>query len=388
MVKIERMMEVNIVHPSLNVHGGAEFICLEMIKICKRNNYKVNLFTLDKIDFEHISRSYGDYVQPDSNFYYIDEQISHKASIIKLLYLAYLYVKLLLLSKKNYNAVTINNYGDVLPIIADFSYIHSVPLFTLYKNKKQNPYQIRHWGIISKLYFLTFYLLKSIFRLSNIITNSQYNSQIIKSSISKNALIINPPIKKHTGEVKCVDKKQIILTVSRISKMKNLKIIPHIASLVRGKSYFTILGGTHAYSEEVINDISELVAKYGISNKINIIRNPKRSMIEDAYSTASIYLSTQPTEAFGMAIIEAIIRDCVPLIPRMGGPWIDILEEKQGWFGFGYSSALHAALFVQLLLSNEDMRQIISKRAKKKATSYDSKIFHTKMMKLLHHCDL
>ena len=388
MVKKERMTEVNIVHPSLNVHGGAELICLEMIKIFKKNNYKVNLYTLDKIDFKHISRSYGDYIKPDSHFYYIDEQISHKSSILKLFYLTYLYVKLLLLSKKNYNAVTINNLGAVLPIIADFSYIHSVPLFTLYKNKKQNPYQIRHWDITSKLYFMTFYMLKSILRLSNIITNSQYNSQIIKNSISKNSIIIYPPIKKHTGEINYVDKKQIILTVSRISKMKNLKIIPHIASLVRGRSYFTILGGTHAYSAEVINDISELVAKYNISNKIHIIRNPKRSMIEDAYSTASIYLSTQPTEAFGMAIIEAIIRDCVPLIPRMGGPWIDILEEKQGWFGFGYSSAFHAALFVQLLLSNEEMRQKISKRAKKKATSYDSMIFHTKIMKLLQHCDL
>lgn len=388
MVKTERITEVNIVHPSLNVHGGAELICLEMIKIFKKNNYKVNLYTLDKIDFKHISRSYGEYIKPDSHFYYIDEQISHKSSIPKLFYLTYLYVKLLLLSKKNYNAVTINNFGAVLPIITDFSYIHSVPLFTLYKNKKQNPYQIRHWDITSKLYFMTFYLLKSIFRLSNIITNSQYNSQIIKSSISKNSLIIYPPIKKHTGEVNYVEKKQIILTVSRISKMKNLKIIPHIASLVRGKSYFTILGGTHAYSSEVINNISDLVIKYDISNKIHIIRNPKRSMIEDAYSTASIYLSTQPTEAFGMAIIEAIIRDCVPLIPMMGGPWIDILEEKQGWSGFGYSSALHAALFVKLLLSNEDMRQKISKRAKKKATSYDSMIFHTKMIKLLQHCDL
>lgn len=388
MVKIERLIEVNIVHPSLNVHGGAEFICLEMIKICKKNNYKVNLFTLDKIDFKRISRSYGDYIQPDSHFYYIDEQINHNASILKLFYLTYLYVKLLLLSKKKYKAVTINNFGDVLPIIADFSYIHSIPLFSLYKNKKQNPYQIRHWNITSKLYFMTFFLLKNIFRLSNIITNSKYNSQIIKSSISKNSLIINPPIKKHIGEIDFVDRKKMILTVSRISKMKNLKIIPHIASQVRGKSYFVILGGTHAYSAEVINDISRLAIEYGISNKIRILRNPKRSMIEDAYSTASIYLSTQPTEAFGMAIVEAVIRDCVPLIPRMGGPWIDLLEEKQGWFGFGYSSALQAALFVQLLLSNEDMRQRISKRAKIKAASYDSMIFHTKMIKLLHHCDL
>ena len=381
------MIEVNIVHPSLNVHGGAELICLEMIKVYKENNYIVNLYTLDKIDLKHLSRSYGEYIEPDSCFHFIDKQISHKASIIKLFYLTYLYIKLLLLSKKNYNAVSINNFGDVLPIIADFSYIHSVPLFTLHKNKRQNPYQIKHWSITSKLYYMTFCLVKSILKLSNIITNSQYNSQIIKKSISKNSLIIYPPIKKLTGEVYCEDKKQIIITVSRISKMKNLHIIPHIASLVQEKSNFTILGGTHAYSVDVLNDISKLVAKYDVSNKINVIKNPRRSMIEEAYSTASIYLSTQPTEAFGMAIIEAIIRDCVPLVPRMGGPWIDILEEKQGWYGFGYVSVLQAALFIQLLLSNEEMRKRISKRAKYKAKEYDSTIFQKKMMKILRFYD-
>jgi len=387
LVNIERIMEINIVHPSLNVHGGAELICLEMIRIYKQNNYKVNLYTLDKINFKHLSRSYGDYKEPDSHFFFKNEPISHKMSTMKLIYLTYLYVKLLLLSKKNYNAVTINNYGEVLPVIADFSYIHSIPLFSLYRNIKQNPYQIQNWNITSKLFFIIFYLLKSIFRLSNIITNSKYNAQIIKNTTSKNSLIIYPPIKKVPREVNNVDRKRMILTVSRISKMKNLKIIPHIASLVPEKSHFTILGGTHAHSAEVISDITELVVKFGISKKIRILTNPNRSMIENAYSTATIYLSTQPTEAFGMAIIEAIIRDCVPLTPRMGGPWIDILEEKQGWFGFGYSSALQAALFIQLLLSNEAMSRKLSKRAKNKAKSYDSMIFHTKMMKILQHYD-
>ena len=381
-------MEINIVHPSLNVHGGAELICLEMIKIYKQNNYKVNLYTLDKIDFTDLSRSYGDYSEPDSHFFFKNEPINHKMSTMKLIYLTYLYVKLLLLSKKNYNAVAINNYGEVLPVIADFSYIHSIPLFSLYRNIKQNPYQISNWNITSKLYFMIFYLIKTIFRLSNIITNSKYNAQIIKNITSKNSLIIYPPIKKVTGETNNVDRKRRILTVSRISKMKNLKIIPHIASLVPEKSHFTILGGTHAHSAEVISDITELTVKFGISKKIRIITNPNRSMIENAYSTATIYLSTQPTEAFGITIIEAITRDCVPLTPRMGGPWIDILEEKQGWFGFGYSTVLQAALFIQLLLSNEEMRKKISKRAKNKATSYDSMIFRTKMLKILRLYDV
>ena len=116
--------------------------------------------------------------------------------------------------------------------------------------------------------------------------------------------------------------------------------------------------------------------------------NPTRKMIDDAYSSASVYLSTQPTEAFGMAVVEAMMHGCVPLSPRMGGPWIDILEEKQGWFGFGYSSALQAALFIQLLLSNEEMRIKISKRAKNKAESYDSTFFYTKMLRIIRQFDL
>ena len=48
MSQIVKKMEVNIIHPSLNVHGGAEIMCLEMIKIFRNYNYIVNLYTLDK----------------------------------------------------------------------------------------------------------------------------------------------------------------------------------------------------------------------------------------------------------------------------------------------------------------------------------------------------
>ena len=378
-------LNVNIVHPSLNVHGGAELVCLEMIKIFKINKYKVNLYTIDKINYDLIARSYGDHIKADNSFYLTNQQVGTKASLVRLFYFGYLYVKLLLLSKKT-NELTINNFGDVLPIIADFSFIHSVPLFSLWADSNQNPYQIRYWRVISKIYYLAFYLLKSMFGLSTIITNSHYNAEIIRNSILKNPFIVYPPIKFHSKGISTNVKREMVITVSRINKMKNLEIIPQIAALMRNNGYFSILGRVYAHSKVVIETITKRAEMKGASKKIKIIGDPERSMIEDAYSVASIYLSTQPTEAFGVAIVEAIMHGCVPITPRMGGPWVDILEEKQGWFGFGYSSAQQAALFIQLLFSNEAIRNKISERAKNIAMSCDIQVFNKKMIQLTNLC--
>ena len=41
-------------------------------------------------------------------------------------------------------------------------------------------------------------------------------------------------------------------------------------------------------------------------------------------------------ENYGISVIEAISYGLIPIIPKSGGPWIDIIEE--GKYGYGYES--------------------------------------------------
>jgi glycosyltransferase involved in cell wall biosynthesis len=116
---------------------------------------------------------------------------------------------------------------------------------------------------------------------------------------------------------------------------------------------------------------------------VETVLNPNRAFIDRAFSKASVYLSTQPTEAFGIAVVEAMARSCVPIVPRNGGPWFDILDEDQGRYGFAYSGPREAARMIEGVLSNDELRKGIAKRAQERALSYDSKRFRKEFVRLL-----
>ncbi len=70
---------------------------------------------------------------------------------------------------------------------------------------------------------------------------------------------------------------------------------------------------------------------------------------------SSVYFSTQPNETFGMAIVEAMSAGCVPIVYRDGGPWHDILGEKEN-VGLAYETIEEAAEKVRNVLMNEVLR--------------------------------
>jgi hypothetical protein len=39
-----------------------------------------------------------------------------------------------------------------------------------------------------------------------------------------------------------------------------------------------------------------------------------------------------------MSVVEGMAAGCVPVVSRCGGPWFDILDCKQGVYGFSYRS--------------------------------------------------
>lgn len=65
-----------------------------------------------------------------------------------------------------------------------------------------------------------------------------------------------------------------------------------------------------------------------------------------------------------MAIVEVMAAGCIPVVPRSGGPWIDILERRQGVRGFAFTSVTEAAEYIDLILSDRELRMELARRAK------------------------
>jgi len=372
---------VNIIHPTLNKPGGAEKMCLYLIKILKSSGYTVNLYTIDKVNWIKLKRIFGEVSKPDNEIY-VFKKLPNLNNIFLYTLLFIHYLKLLILSKKKKNAININNYGEILPLISDFSYVHSLPLFLICKNYKLNPFNIPIWNFFSKIYYLSYLMLKKIFKQSFIICNSKFIANIFEDY--QKLIVINPPIINENLQDESIKKERIIITISRFKKMKNLLMIPKLLSKIKSRDFrFYLVGIMDHGSKEIIDEILYTSRKLNVHNYLTIISNPTPNLINELLSRSTIYLSTQKYEAFGMTIIEAMNRGCIPIVHKDSGAWTDILNKKQGLYGFSYKTINEAAKWIDLILQNDALRWRLSYNARIRARKFDDLYFKRKFLRLI-----
>lgn len=376
-------MKIGLVHPSLNTIGGAEAVFLEMIKALQESGHTVTAYTIDRVDWKKVGRDLRYHAVPENEYHVFQQLPSIKNPFVNLLLFAYSYLRLLFVAKRSGDDLSINNYGEIFPSMADFNYIHSVPLITIDGKNGENPYQIPFWRITSRSYALLYQILEKITEPSIIITNSRYNAEIIERHSRKAPLVLYPPVNSVTKDCDISKKENVILTVSRINSKKNLSIIPEIAEKVDGEVKFVIMGRTDERSMAVLKNIQESSRKRGVADRLDVVLDPDRGEIEEAFRRASVYLSTQPTEAFGMAVVEAMAAGCIPVVPRDGGPWFDVLDRRQGRFGFSFTDPEQAAELIRRILSDEDLRVEISERARRRSLEYCSERFRERFLSLV-----
>jgi len=366
-------MKVNIVHPSLNRHGGAERVLLEMIKSLSNAGHETNLYTLDRVRWDQLTHSFGRNAQPVKEFY-ANDNLPGFNSPFNWGLIAIKYLRLLNQAKVNADGISINNYGEVFPFITDFSYIHSIPLFALPMKTELNPYSVPFWTHLSRGYRIAHLFLRR--RVSEVIlTNSIYNSDIIERSLGIKPIIVNPPIRMQTSTLRAVEKEAVVLSMSRFSNSKMLGNIPRIAQKTKIECRFVVLSHLNTGSPQVLDAFQKLCQHLGVLVRVEVITNPCQKKIGDLLRKARVYLSTQPTEAFGMAVAEAMSFGCVPIVPRSGGPWLDILKGEQGTYGFSYASFNEAAHLIDRILSDEQLTRDIQIRAGERAKDFSSESF-------------
>jgi glycosyltransferase involved in cell wall biosynthesis len=377
-------MNINLVHPSLNKAGGAEKLLLDLIRILKNGNYFIKLFTIEKTQWDVLEKTFRDFQKPDQEEFFYEEFPFENLSVLNWASLSLNYLKLLIRSKRDKNAVSLNNYGEVFPFICDLSYVNSVPLISMCKSSGVNPFRIPLWRFTSKIYYIVFKFLKHFFGESIILTNSKFNRDLINDYAKVSPIVIYPPVKV-SGDVEAIlEKENIVLTVSRLTQEKNLEIIPKIAAKTGNiKCSFFLMGKTDGTSRSVLKKIRGLSLKSNKKTSVKLVLNPSHSQLRETMVKSSIYLSTQPLEAFGMAIVESMAEGCIPLVPKTGGPWVDILEQRQGEIGFAYSNQAEAARWIDLIFSKEDLKLELSLKAKKRSQNFDELHFEKKITRLM-----
>jgi len=240
------------------------------------------------------------------------------------------------------------------------------------------------WRCFSRVYDLFSKVVDEFNNDSFLLTNSKFNEAAIRKYYGRHASVIYPPVDVERFEQYSGNKrrKNLVITVSRFRPGKNLEYIPRVAKVV-SKSRFLIIGPSDKTSRTTISGINGSASKLGVRERIELITNAPLTVLLRMLSEAKVLLHTQLSEAFGISIVEAMAAGCVPVVPRDGGPWFDILEGKEGVYGFSYGSISEAAEKIRMLLENDELRTEVSARARRRAMDFDSSVFESKILSVV-----
>jgi Glycosyltransferase len=180
-----------------------------------------------------------------------------------------------------------------------------------------------------------FWVLSRIYKIYDgayMVYNSRYTMNLAKKLLPKMGIepnheyILSPHYTISTDKVP--EKEDYVLTVGRLEWNKGLRALRTIAKQINRK--IIIIGRTDA------KESREVIRALGTERNIEIIPNADEKTKEEYYKHASTYLHLKRNEHFGIAVLDAIATAAIPITPKTGGPWTDLLEE--GKYGLGYNT--------------------------------------------------
>jgi len=378
---------VAVFHASLRGLGGAERLALTMMEGLKSAGYRVDLVSLEGVSWEKIESiaglSKGDVVDEAIVIPPFKALPTIYATYLNWLLLGVLAPSMLRL-RRGYD-LTILTSSLPVPTFVDIQYLHFpdyIPELLLLYHRKYTE------DLFHRVYFGPYRSLSKVLDMIAdlveyrplLLTNSKFSKMIIKRFIGVDAAVLYPPVKVKRylcTESSLADRKNIVVTVSRIEEGKHLEVVLEIAKHVRDAK-FVVMGATRQPS--YVRHLKMKAAEMGIGDRVIILPNADESLKTSLMWKAKLYLHPTKFEHFGISVVEAMASGLVPIVHRSGGPWMDILEEKQGVFGYAYRDADEATQIIAELLVNNDLRIEIAKRAIHRAEAYDENNFKHKIV--------
>lgn len=376
-------MRIVVACLSLNPLGGAERLCVRFLRALEKMDCNVTLVTIDKTNWMRLKKSIDIPSKPMREYYLFETIPALPTLTLRQGFLALLYaIELFLVSARGGYDLLVNLRGEIVDSFGDLVYFNAMPLKLMYIYPQIQPSHSAKWAIYGRLFSL---LTKSFERPQRVVVaNSKFSKRIVEKHLRKKAIVIYPPVElDKIGLPQTKDAREnLAVTISRFRLAKGLEQIPEIAKLAEN-CRFVVIGSSDKDSGDSLKIISDRAKTLGVQSRMEIFRDRTFDFALEKLYAAKVFLQTQATEAFGMSIVEAMAAGCIPVVPRSGGPWLDILECKEGLYGFSYSSSEEAAEKIKLLLDDECLRADIACRGRKRALIFDSAVFDYRITEII-----
>ena len=365
------MINIALVTNTISKPGGAENVTISMYDSL-RSLTGAHAFILGREEYASINMLIK----------WVNSDLAHEISK------HYVYMRRFplntLLDLRKYDLVVNTRSNEVLAP-AHVHYLHGViPPYIVGSNEAMMYYEVaygverRHIrDIIRSLLHL---VQLRVTRL--VLANSRYTTNLL-ATLGLKAKVLHPPVRSKEVmqyiNTKWLYRKRIIINISRISPEKRLEIIPLIASKIPEAS-FVLVGSIQDYSYYL-----KLMKLKKLANADNflIIPNISRHEIYRLLNDSIIYLHMAPHETFGISIVESMAAGCIPVVYKDGGPWYDILEERDGLYGYSYNTVEETIEKIRDIISNPYRHVEVSERARLRALVFDEQIFKAKFREII-----
>jgi glycosyltransferase involved in cell wall biosynthesis len=380
-------MNVAVFHHSLNPAGGAERLCLAAIEALKTHGHHVSLVTVERTNWAFLQNKFGKTTMPDREIYVTSQLVSQRLKrmpVASAYFMAYAMQLLFGRSKIKYD-LTLNTFGDVIDSAADITYIHfplrsalefsQVPAFT----------RTSTWQRLAPMYNLAVSACDKIAPSRLLVANSKFIQGIIRTTLSRDVIVIYPPVDTAVFSSKCFKAQKegnLVVVVASYTPKRHLEQLPQIAEQTEAAK-FIVIGKTDEYSMPTIQRLEENIRVLHVKDKITLLKNVSFTELQRVLAEAKVYLHMMPFDHFGISVVEAMASGCVPVVHRSGGPWTDILDRSQGEYGFSYSTPCEAADYIDRLVTNEELRSRIAAKASYRSKKFDRSVFMRRLVEVV-----
>ena len=305
-----------VVHPYIDVYGGGERVCHNVIKTLVNHGQKVGLLTFD-FDASKYRAIVGEEFPEDVVIHSLGKRIEVKPPFT-------------IYKRHRHFVKLLKKYRDRLEYDYLFSTQSSSPFEPVFLNKAKNNIAYVHFpeihydydrsGLKRRVYLKLFkrWVEQGIGKLDMIFCNSSYTKEMIErywKTRVKDLIIVYPPVNVENFWCdKPLSKRcKRVTYVARFIPIKRHEIMKRLAADLPAYEFVSV-GGLINTEKAWFNRFSEnLPSNYSL--KPNLPGPELLSMLHDT----RIYVHLMEGEHFGIAPVEGLASGCVTLVHNSGG---------------------------------------------------------------------
>lgn len=317
-----------VVHPYLDIYGGGERVCHNVIKALVANNQDVQLLTFD-FDSDRYQNIVGEAFPKQVKIHSLGKRIEVEPPFT--------------IYKRHHNYVKLlKMYRDTLEYDYLFSTQSSSPFEPVFLNKAKKNIAYVHFpeihydyaksGFKRKVYLWLFkrWVEQGIGKIDLLFCNSNYTKETIQKywdfSNVKNPLVVYPPvdIAKFWCDKPLSERQKRVVYVARFIPAKRHEILKKLAADLPDYEFVSVGGLIESEKTWFERFSRNLPSNYSI--KTNLPEPDLLKLLHDS----RIYVHLMEGEHFGIAPVEGLASGCVVIVHDSGGMQ-EFIQEDFRW---------------------------------------------------------